>query len=749
LEPLSIVCTTCGRRLRVKDRRLIGQIVACPKCQGMVLVDAPRDDQGERDQGRSPTGSNTSPAGIASAPGDPNAATQNDGSSISPATDAGVSAGRAMAAGSLAVGDGDIDSEAMTREGIAAGDFSLDSVTSPKGWLDDLPPEPTKTTAGNPPVNHSTVVPPAPPDAGPNGDVVASDEDIPPIAWQSESSARVRHLAAVSAIGVITLIIAGGAFWMIVQNWRNTRTADAEVNSPLGNDSTADPAAPTIDPATGNDPTPEKSPPKSNPQGDPAGPDPAENPDVQPDLIGDGVDGDAPAVGIERDPANPPSADPSANDSATAGADNSGDRPTGDGGLFPENTSDAQAGDDFAAELPDSLKPLIKIIDFNQGGGNNPPNPVEAPPSVEELKVRFPDVVVSDSQYPPPADPVDVRTRENAKILGFVAENRPLDQVLRVIGQFVGVPIEMDLIAFDVAGMDLDQSVTVKVKDIKGMDLLKGVVRKANCDIRLDENSIFHVAPNQATIDQALSAAFALNDFGDQPPFTDSDLLRLIEGDQDTQITLSGAQAEVAGPLAIRLRAALAFEAVRKARNLPVKLAPDRLANWVRVADISDTLGGGFDWSPIPDHDVGIDADQAYAVEMIVGDLARDANAALVMDWESSWSHGFTPEATSLPWFQGRKSHAVIQQVLDPFGLTCYAVGDDVWWVGTREAYEQMRLVGVLESDYPADQTLLRIAGAVGSQPDQIAAVIDPASGKAIVYLPRFVLRKLPKLLAQ
>ncbi|MHB8860865.1 MAG: hypothetical protein ACYC6N_00565 [Pirellulaceae bacterium] len=43
MEPfsISILCTTCQARLRVRDSAAIGQILACPKCGSMVMVEAP------------------------------------------------------------------------------------------------------------------------------------------------------------------------------------------------------------------------------------------------------------------------------------------------------------------------------------------------------------------------------------------------------------------------------------------------------------------------------------------------------------------------------------------------------------------------------------------------------------------------------------------------------------------------------------------------------------------------------------
>ena len=43
MTPFSIQCTTCRRSLRVVDPQAIGQILSCPKCGSMVLVEPPPD----------------------------------------------------------------------------------------------------------------------------------------------------------------------------------------------------------------------------------------------------------------------------------------------------------------------------------------------------------------------------------------------------------------------------------------------------------------------------------------------------------------------------------------------------------------------------------------------------------------------------------------------------------------------------------------------------------------------------------
>src|SRR5690349_12794100 len=41
MDLFSITCTTCKSRLKVREQAAIGQILACPKCGGMVMVKPP------------------------------------------------------------------------------------------------------------------------------------------------------------------------------------------------------------------------------------------------------------------------------------------------------------------------------------------------------------------------------------------------------------------------------------------------------------------------------------------------------------------------------------------------------------------------------------------------------------------------------------------------------------------------------------------------------------------------------------
>ncbi len=43
MEPFRVICVTCNAALRVRDAKLIGKILPCPKCNSMVQVEPPED----------------------------------------------------------------------------------------------------------------------------------------------------------------------------------------------------------------------------------------------------------------------------------------------------------------------------------------------------------------------------------------------------------------------------------------------------------------------------------------------------------------------------------------------------------------------------------------------------------------------------------------------------------------------------------------------------------------------------------
>lgn len=703
MESFAISCTTCGSRLRVRDASLIGQILACPKCQGMVLIAPPEDAQ-------------TSP---------------NAGGG----SDAGGDVAR------LAIGDAAVDSEAVTRTGIQP-QITETAAIPPRTGLWENSPE------SLPPRNESESSPP----------------DALPVSWQSEGSARARQIGAVVLLAAVGLISAAAIFGFVVRRWYASRTSPEVVSAAPA---TADPPAA----ATASGPAPpdtSQTPDASNraisPEGDDAS--------TGPDALAPQTDAEQGDIAVEETTTDPLRADEPAEaaDSlrpapAEPAPPGTGDARPGDarpggaaGELFPElaaEEGESEEASPAATALPPELQQYMPLIDFANAGDLGKGNELPPPATREELRIEAPEEVVPESEYPLPAEPVDVRVRMKARMLGIDVADRPLDHVVRVLSQVSGVPIALDLVSLDMAGIAPDAPLRFKAANQTVGAVLARAVDGAGCRLRLGDDGIVYVSAKEETLAEGLNEALRYDDFG-EAPISAIDLRRML-GATDGEVKVDADPQRdvwtVEGPAEARLHGALVIEALRMARQLPARIPRERTARWL-FAVMGGEEGASpvseVDWAPIANEPVKTNFDQPRAVEMILGDLAREQDAAAVVDWPSAWSHGLTPEATALPWLRNRRAPQVVDETLEPYGLEAFVAGQGVWWVGTRDAYERMELVAVLPiENLTAAEALQRVAVASGEEtPEQLPAYVDDVSGRLVVRLPRYVIRQLPAVLS-
>lgn len=700
MESFAISCTTCGSRLRVRDASLIGQILACPKCHGMVLIAPPEGAEKA-----------SSPLGGKAPGGD---------------------------AARLAVGDPAVDSEAVTRTGIQP-QIGETAASPPRTGLWENPPDGLSPTTESP----------------------DSTPDAPPVSWQSEGAARVRQIGAIVLLAAVGLISAAAIFGFVVQRWYTTRTspdvASAEP-SKSGVSATGEAPAPAPpDPASGANAAEGANTVESAKTAESDAPAQRDPPSAEPDQSESDAGGDEGGDADESMGEEAAAADRAAEEPAPAEIDDA--VPGGAvGGLFPEVSAgqgESEAAAAEATELPPELQQYMPLIDFANAGDLGKGNELPPPATREELRIDAPEEVVPESEYPLPAEPVDVRMRMKVRMLGIDVVDRPLDQVVRVLSQVSGVPIALDLVSLDVAGIAPDSPLRFKTANQTVGAVLSRAVNEAGCRLTLGDGGIVYVSANEEKLAEVLDHAL-LRDDVDEAAISAADLRRLV-GEVDAQVKVEVDPQrnawKIEGPSAARVRGALVIEALRMARQLPARIPRERTARW--LCAVMGGEGGAspvseVDWRPVADEAVNVNFDQPRAVEMILGELAREQDAAAVVDWPSAWSHGLTPEATALPWLRNRRAPQVVGEMLEPYGLEAFVAGQGVWWVGTREAYERMELVAVLPiENLTAAEALQRVAVASSEEsPENVAAYVDEVSGRLIVRLPRYLVRQLPAVLS-
>lgn len=220
-------CTTCGARLKVTDRRAVGAILACPKCQCMVEVVPPPGFSPQDDSTESSTG--------ASAPAAPRRAD-------SPSRESDPS--------------GSVRQEPQRRDSAA------DSLGSPAE-----PPAAEATASGG--ANLSAAVPTVP--SASRDDVIRGVVEAPPVAkgtaaaafadedWESESAhsnptwlspaeSRIRRTLLIAAGGLVAAGVLAGAwvYWAATTDSESPGSAE-KTSVPQTPAETTETAASTAD----------------------------------------------------------------------------------------------------------------------------------------------------------------------------------------------------------------------------------------------------------------------------------------------------------------------------------------------------------------------------------------------------------------------------------------------------------------------------------------------------------------------
>ena len=697
LEGFRVICSTCGGKLRVRDRKLIGQIVACPKCQGMVLVQAPGrvDSPDETAVANAPHGN---PRGFA-----PHSEVPSQ----------------------LVVGEGSVDSEAVTQPGGLEAD--LDRILE---GLQNAPPTPQ---VGNWSPGTSNPVPP------PSSEPILPTTALPPVAWESAGGARRRQLFGIITLLAITTTLAVATFFAVVRSWRNAQqTAAMEGPPPAVTPETAAPESPA--PAT---PTPDTSAPDTPAPGSPEpSPDraavPAEKPGAGPEAPPRGTE---PPVGRDPGDSKPP--------------ENAGDGP-----LDPLSTPGPPAPADedqrgTATELPEGLSQYVQQLQLSQPSAIAAKNPLPPPPTLEELKVRMPQLEVAMSEHPLAAPRVDVRKQMGAKIMGFEAVDKPLDKIVEILSQVAMCPIEIDLLGADVVGLSPGKRVSVSGRELEVVQVLRRAAEAGGFGLGIREG-VAMVVPGTAATSQVLTAAFDLRDLGDDVPLGEAELEGLIGPlEEDLKIEFQGPVVLIDGPPRAKFRAALVFEAIRLGRQLPGRLAPVAAERWIyrwspaEAAEgpaVNGDLEGLAAWKQVPAGKVLYNADQAEPIERIVRRLAEEVDASLVVDWTSAWEHGLTPASRVLPWYQGRDRTDILREILQLNALVVRDAGQGVWWLGSEEAYEKMPVFAILAlpEAIDADAATDAVAAAAGQPREELGTWFDAGSRTLLLALPRYVVRGLP-----
>nr|WP_143547825.1 hypothetical protein [Rhodopirellula sp. SM50] len=682
---------TCSSRLRVSRPELVGSIVSCPKCQSMVQLAPPKMDPG--------------------------------------------------AAAPIAVGTHLVDSDALTEDSIGPSD----------GPDSDAPPvQPAGGFAEPPPVVTSDPTRSQPSrDTAAAADPTASQPVAPPPDWHSQKNARSRRIAMLVAVVLASVVSASVLFAV----FRRSRSGTAQTQT-----QTPDTAAEA-----------EPSQPQSTPDGTPSADD-----TVDGDSDGSS-DGDAevdetaepPMVSVDDEPSGNPSDgvaelapvnNPPSSENAAPPSDLLTDSPllssspldgmvplpaaplqTPPLGDAPDPTDDETG---TLTELPKELQGLLNGL-----GGIGRPQFTEtqpAPDTIDEIQLdRAAEVDVDLEVALDPRDEANMRQALGLTVAMQTSDptGYPLNDLMLLLSQLSGVPIEVEWVSFDIVGVPINSRVPLPKGWPTVEDILTAVCAATDCTFDKKARSIT-LRPTDEKFNQAVAE---LLDLSDLAPESDSAvtvaraLLGQTEGDP-TKVTIP----TEGGPAQL---AVFVCEAIRRARGAPGKLPDAIFARW----------GGTYDdqvnaWPKLQAGVSGPPRIQAATLAALVRQIAKLNGATCYVNWQDAARRDLKPTDKRMPRTgEGVSAADTMKQLLEPEDMLARVVDGEHWWIGSDASLDRFPVVIWFDDAAAAQETQQRVGmvlqGAAVNEQIIGAVAVDPKSQKCVAILPRFLLRQLPRML--
>jgi len=505
---LVVTCLTCGSRLRVTDRQLIGSISNCPKCGAMVEIKA--DDP--------PVAATDAPT--ATKPATP-IGRLNDKASPAPpvVTTADAAKGHTdrpsqiETAGRLAVGDeAGIDSGALTQSSVAT--------------ADDFAPPPQSGAAFSAALNAGPNAPESPETAIDRPlDPVSLPAD-PSIIWQSTSSRRFSQFSFVVTLAVFGLIVATVAFIQFARSYstdvKQTAQAIASQDIAAAGQAEAD-TRPQVD-TTGNATGEAKADGEGTAE-------PGDDP-LLPDDASGGDEDAASAEGVDDTGSDEPETDEASMQTTGNLASRSGDRssaigagrsdndpaaapaggPSPQGPAITNNRDQAGGAASIGMEsLPPGLQRFVPLLDVSTAD-NATPQIFNTPPTIDSIRL---DMAAGDDAEETPTVKRALMDIPKSLTMRFAIDhgNATLGELMLIASQLTTVPIELELISLDLAGVSVTETLRTPTGWMPIGQWLQQSLATVGLAMEVSDNRLLVYATPQRILTTS-GSALRIDDFG-------------------------------------------------------------------------------------------------------------------------------------------------------------------------------------------------------------------------------------------
>jgi len=706
------------------DRQLIGSISNCPKCGAMVEI-KPRPVPPAKHVPAELAGPND----LAGPP--------------LPTSDAGHR---------LAVGDqSGIDSEALTQS----------SVTNP----DDL---------AAPPVAGGTAFQ----SGETSGDAAAAGSLDGPAAhlpvdpssvWQSASSRRTSQLALVVMLAVFGLVAATVGFIQFARSFTRTHSV-AQIST--------DPAVLPVaeQPLV---PEPDASEPDAEPDAEPNDPQPVESP---PQSVETEVDTQpAPPAALDNDTDN----DTLAASTSTADVDPAAIPPAPGTGpaIGPAITAPPIAGGGDAAmdDLPIGLRKFVPLLDVSTAD-NGALQIFATPPTIDSVRLDAAAELETDDTPTVKRASIDI---PKTLAMRFAIDNggATLSELMLLVSQLTGLPIELELISIDLAGISVNQPLQTPAGWMSIDQWLQQSLASAGLAMEVGDGIVLVHATTQRLLDGG-GTALLLDDFGDDADKLAAWLKPIVmpivgpavdvrgpdDEEENPQPTDEvGPANDAVKPVApwsydaaekrlvvpadrfLLVQSICTAEAMRLMRGKPTKLPRQQTARWIgrwtSAKQPEKDPSTITDWPLVNHGPAGVQLDSPRTVAGLLRRVATENRAAVAVVWHDAIRHQVYPTDLAMPLSDGLTVGAYLDEMIGEAGLQARDSGDSIWWIGSEGLYDRYEVITWMTiPPGTGDAIAKRLATTLGvPDPAQLPIAWDQST--LMIRAPRFIARQLQRFI--
>lgn len=652
----------------------------------------------------------------------------------------------------LAVGDqSGVDSEALTQS----------SVTNPG----DLAAPPVAGGTAFQPVETSVVSAAA----GSLDGAAAGLPVDPSSVWQSESSRRTSQLALVVMLAVFGLVAATVGFIQFARSFTRTRPVAQSSADPAVLPVAEQPLVPEPDAAEPNARPNEPPPDGSQPQSVETE---VDAPTAPPAAVDSETDSDTLAASTSTAGVDPAAIEPAPGTGSAIGP-----------AIGPAISAPpiASGGDATMDDLPIGLRKFVPLLDISTAD-NGAPQIFASPPTIDSVRLDAAAELETEDTPTVKRAAIDI-PKTLAMRFAIDSGGATLSELMLLVSQLTGVPIELELISIDLAGISVNRPLQTPAGWMSIDQWLQQSLASAGLAMEVGDGIVLVHATAQRLLD-AGGTALQLDDFGDdaeklaawlQPivmpivgPAVD---VRVADNEEENPQPTdeSGPADDAVKPAApwdydaaekrlvvptdrfLLVQSICTAEAMRLMRGKPTKLPRQQTARWIgrwksakQPEQDPSTIA---DWPLVNHGPAGVQLDSPRTVAGLLRRVATENRAAVAVVWHDAMRHQVYPTDLAMPLSDGLTVGAYLDEMIGEAGLQARDSGDSIWWIGSEGLYDRYEVITWMTiPPGTGDAIAKRLATTLGV-PDPAQLPITWDQSTLMIRAPRYIARQLQRFI--